>query len=120
MIATPGHTDGSIALHLPGPGVLFTGDTVAHVNGQVTPGVFNLDRAEMLRSFGRLAELDARIACASATAGPSWTRGRRCARSRPPSPRESPPGVSPPGESPGSPAPPGRRAGLRCSRASGW
>lgn len=63
MIATPGHTDGSIALHLPGPGVLFTGDTVAHVNGQVTPGVFNLDRAEMLRSFGRLAELDARLAC---------------------------------------------------------
>lgn len=63
VIATPGHTDGSIALHLPGPGVLFTGDTVAHVNGLVMPGVFNLDRTEMLRSFRRLAELDAKVAC---------------------------------------------------------
>jgi glyoxylase-like metal-dependent hydrolase (beta-lactamase superfamily II) len=29
VVHTPGHTDGSIALHLPGPRVLFTGDTVA-------------------------------------------------------------------------------------------
>ncbi|WP_433515449.1 MBL fold metallo-hydrolase [Nonomuraea sp. CA-143628] len=63
VIHTPGHTDGSIALHLPRSGVLFTGDTVAHVNGQVMPGVFNLDRAEMLRSFHRLARIDARLAC---------------------------------------------------------
>ncbi|GAA2651632.1 MBL fold metallo-hydrolase [Nonomuraea recticatena] len=63
VIHTPGHTDGSIALHLPRPGVLFTGDTVAHIDGQVMPGVFNLDRAEMLRSFRRLAEVDARLAC---------------------------------------------------------
>ncbi|MGA5759238.1 MBL fold metallo-hydrolase [Nonomuraea bangladeshensis] len=63
VIHTPGHTDGSIAVHLPGPGVLFTGDTVAHVGGQVMPGVFNLDRDEMLRSFRRLAEIDARLAC---------------------------------------------------------
>ncbi|MFG1948648.1 MBL fold metallo-hydrolase [Nonomuraea sp. NPDC048826] len=63
VIATPGHTDGSIAVHLPGPGVLFTGDTVAHVGGQVMPGVFNLDREEMLRSFHRLAALGAELAC---------------------------------------------------------
>ncbi|MET7459915.1 MBL fold metallo-hydrolase [Nonomuraea sp. NPDC005501] len=63
VIATPGHTDGSIAVHLPGPGVLFTGDTVAHVGGRVTPGVFNLDRAEVLRSFARLARLDVKVAC---------------------------------------------------------
>jgi glyoxylase-like metal-dependent hydrolase (beta-lactamase superfamily II) len=50
VIVTPGNTDGSIALHLPGPGVLFTGDTVAHVGGQLMPGVFNLDCAEMLPS----------------------------------------------------------------------
>jgi glyoxylase-like metal-dependent hydrolase (beta-lactamase superfamily II) len=63
VIATPGHTNGSIALHLPGPRVLFTGDTVAHVDGQVLPGVFNLDRDELLRSFRKLATLDAEIAC---------------------------------------------------------
>ncbi|WP_245764797.1 MBL fold metallo-hydrolase [Nonomuraea jiangxiensis] len=63
VIATPGHTDGSIALHLPRAGVLFTGDTVAHVNGQVMPGVFNMDRQEMLRSFRRLAEVGAQVAC---------------------------------------------------------
>ena len=63
MIATPGHTDGSIAIHLPGEGVLFTGDTVAHVGGQVLPGVFNRDREEMLRSFRKLALVDAGLAC---------------------------------------------------------
>ncbi|MEV0590595.1 MBL fold metallo-hydrolase [Nonomuraea cavernae] len=63
VIATPGHTAGSIALHLPDEGVLFTGDTVAHVNGQVMPGVFNIDRDETLRSFRRLADLDAEVAC---------------------------------------------------------
>ncbi|MEV0236563.1 MBL fold metallo-hydrolase [Nonomuraea sp. NPDC050786] len=63
VIHTPGHTDGSIALHLPRAGVLFTGDTVAHVNGQVMPGVFNLDTAQMLRSFRRLAGLDVSLAC---------------------------------------------------------
>lgn len=63
VIATPGHTAGSIAVHLPRAGVLFTGDTVAHVNGQVMPGVFNMDRDELLRSFRRLAGLDAEVAC---------------------------------------------------------
>ncbi|UBU10248.1 MBL fold metallo-hydrolase [Nonomuraea gerenzanensis] len=63
VVATPGHTPGSIAVHLPRAGVLFTGDTVAHVGGQVMPGVFNLDREELLRSFRRLAELDAQVAC---------------------------------------------------------
>lgn len=29
--AVPGHTDGSIAVHLPGPGLLFTGGAVAKV-----------------------------------------------------------------------------------------
>lgn len=63
MIHTRGHTDGSIALHLPQAGVLFTADVVAHVAGQVMPGVFNLDQAETLRSVRRLAEIDASLAC---------------------------------------------------------
>ncbi|MGW7821514.1 MBL fold metallo-hydrolase [Streptomyces puniciscabiei] len=63
VIHVPGHTDGSIALFLPEAGVLFTGDTVAAspVDGSVRLGVFNLDR--LLASLGRLAELEADVAC---------------------------------------------------------
>ena len=45
VISTPGHTDGSIALHLPEHGVLITGDIAAEYEGEVILGVFNLDRA---------------------------------------------------------------------------
>ncbi|MFE5207195.1 MBL fold metallo-hydrolase [Streptomyces sp. NPDC056600] len=57
VVAVPGHTDGSIALHLPGPRVLFTGDAVANV-GRTTLGVFNTDRARAVESLRRLAGLD--------------------------------------------------------------
>ncbi|WP_225833380.1 MBL fold metallo-hydrolase [Streptomyces sp. NK08204] len=65
VIHVPGHTDGSIALFLPDDGVLFTGDTVAAspVDGSVMPGVFNLDKSRLLASLGRLADLDAEVAC---------------------------------------------------------
>ncbi|TWV49283.1 MBL fold metallo-hydrolase [Streptomyces misionensis] len=80
VVHAPGHTDGSIALHLPAEGVLFTGDTVASlpaegvlsagepvtadsVNPTVIPGVFNLDRAQLLDSVRRLADLGAEVAC---------------------------------------------------------
>lgn len=58
VVAVPGHTDGSIALHLPGPKVLFTGDAVANV-GRTMLGVFNTDRARAVESLHRLAKLDA-------------------------------------------------------------
>ncbi|CAL9666625.1 MBL fold metallo-hydrolase [Streptomyces sp. enrichment culture] len=57
VVAVPGHTDGSIALHLPGPRVLFTGDAVANV-GRTMLGVFNTDRPRAVESLHRLAELD--------------------------------------------------------------
>ncbi|MGW4567709.1 MBL fold metallo-hydrolase [Streptomyces sp. NPDC004561] len=65
VLHVPGHTDGSIALWLPAAGVLFTGDTVAAspADGAVMPGVFNLDRPRLLASLGRLAGLDAEVAC---------------------------------------------------------
>ncbi|MGW0613711.1 MBL fold metallo-hydrolase [Streptomyces sp. NPDC002788] len=65
VVHVPGHTHGSIALHLPEHGVLFTGDTVAAspVDGSVMPGVFNLERAKVLAACRRLAELDADVAC---------------------------------------------------------
>ncbi|MGI5452492.1 MBL fold metallo-hydrolase [Streptomyces sp. CA-249302] len=65
VIHVPGHTHGSIALHLPSHGVLFSGDAVAAspVDGKVMLGVFNLDRTQAVTSFHRLAELDTDVAC---------------------------------------------------------
>lgn len=57
VLAVPGHTAGSIALHLPEPRVLFTGDAVANVSRPMM-GVFNTDRARAVVSLQRLAELD--------------------------------------------------------------
>ncbi|MFF8973385.1 MBL fold metallo-hydrolase [Streptomyces sp. NPDC014995] len=65
VIHVPGHTHGSIALHLPRHRVLFTGDTIAAspVDGAVMPGVFNLDRTLVLTALQRLAALDTDVAC---------------------------------------------------------
>ncbi|MFF7853486.1 MBL fold metallo-hydrolase [Streptomyces sp. NPDC007904] len=65
VVHVPGHTHGSIALHLPRHGVLFTGDTIAAspVDGTVMPGVFNLGRRQVLAACHRLAALDAEVAC---------------------------------------------------------
>lgn len=63
VLAVPGHTPGSVALHLPGPDVLFTGDTVATAPGRVLLGVFNVDHAAVVASFRRLAGLGAGTVC---------------------------------------------------------
>ncbi len=62
VLAIPGHTRGSVAIHLPRHGVLFTGDTIANV-GTVMLGTFNQDRAQTVASFQRLAALDVETAC---------------------------------------------------------
>jgi glyoxylase-like metal-dependent hydrolase (beta-lactamase superfamily II) len=62
ILAIPGHTEGSIAIHLPRYGVLFTGDTIANV-GTVMLGTFNQDRTQTVASFQRLAALDVETAC---------------------------------------------------------
>jgi glyoxylase-like metal-dependent hydrolase (beta-lactamase superfamily II) len=54
ILAIPGHTEGSTAIHLPRHGVLFTGDTIANV-GTVMLGAFNQDRAQTVAAFQRLA-----------------------------------------------------------------
>ncbi|GAA2935276.1 hypothetical protein GCM10010446_20340 [Streptomyces enissocaesilis] len=54
VVRSPGRTDGSIAVHPPRHGVLFTGDCAAGV-GRVVPGVFRTDREPALESFRRLA-----------------------------------------------------------------
>jgi glyoxylase-like metal-dependent hydrolase (beta-lactamase superfamily II) len=61
VVAVPGHTDGSVAFHLPGPRVLITGDAVANV-GQTMLGVFNTDRAQAVESLHRLAKLEVETA----------------------------------------------------------
>ncbi|MGW5928308.1 MBL fold metallo-hydrolase [Streptomyces anulatus] len=62
VVHASGHTAGSIAVHLPLYGVLFTGDTVASVE-RVMLGVFNVDRAEAAATFRRLAALAPRTVC---------------------------------------------------------
>lgn len=62
VVHAPGHTQGSIALHLPRHGVLFTGDCVAAA-GEVMLGVFNVDRARAQDTFRRLAALRPRTVC---------------------------------------------------------
>ncbi|MFI5618794.1 MBL fold metallo-hydrolase [Streptomyces sp. NPDC051567] len=62
VVHAPGHTPGSIGVHLPRHGVLFTGDCVASV-GEVILGVFNTDRAQAIGSFRRLAALAPAVAC---------------------------------------------------------
>ncbi|MDH6137097.1 glyoxylase-like metal-dependent hydrolase (beta-lactamase superfamily II) [Kitasatospora sp. MAA4] len=63
VFAVPGHTDGSIALYLPGPRVLFTGDTIANVGGHTMLGVFNTDRERAAKSLHLQSRLDSDIAC---------------------------------------------------------
>ncbi|MFD5411257.1 MBL fold metallo-hydrolase [Streptomyces nojiriensis] len=62
VVHAPGHTDGSIGIHLPRHGVLFTGDCIAAV-GPLMLGVFNVDRARAIAAFQRLAALAPSIAC---------------------------------------------------------
>ncbi|WP_250293723.1 MBL fold metallo-hydrolase [Streptomyces atroolivaceus] len=62
VVHSPGHTPGSIGVHLPRHDVLFTGDAVAGV-GRVMLGVFNTDHALARESFRRLAALGPRVAC---------------------------------------------------------
>lgn len=63
VVPVPGHTAGSIALHLPTTRVLFTGDAAANVDGQMTAGAFHVDRNRATMSFRLLASLDVDIAC---------------------------------------------------------
>ena len=63
IVSTPGHTDGSIAIHLPDHRVLFTGDIAAEHERALMLGVFNLDTATAAASFRTIAALDADVVC---------------------------------------------------------
>jgi glyoxylase-like metal-dependent hydrolase (beta-lactamase superfamily II) len=63
VVHVPGHTPGSIAVHLPSSGVLFSGDTIATVEGLPVLGPFNADREGAIAGFRRLAGLGVETLC---------------------------------------------------------
>lgn len=67
-VHTPGHTDGHCVYHLPGAGVVISGDALvsAHATSRISgpqllPGMFHHDRAGTLASLDVIAELDADV-----------------------------------------------------------
>jgi glyoxylase-like metal-dependent hydrolase (beta-lactamase superfamily II) len=62
VIAAPGHTPGSIALHLPAADAVLTGDAVAEFHGDVILGAFNVDREQARDSLRRIAATGAQVA----------------------------------------------------------
>lgn len=63
VLSVPGHTPGSIALHLPAAGLLLTGDIIAGHQGNIVLGPFNTDRTQAWQSLQRLVALDVDTAC---------------------------------------------------------
>ncbi|MGW3990157.1 MBL fold metallo-hydrolase [Streptomyces sp. NPDC004830] len=67
-VHTPGHTDGHCAYHVPGTGVLISGDALvtghptARIRGpQLLPDMFHRERSRALASLDTLADLDAEV-----------------------------------------------------------
>lgn len=78
VILMPGHTPGSVAIHVPGLSAVFVGDTMTTrsvLTGQVgpQPAPFTLDRAGALASLARLETVDARWVLPGH--GDSWDGG---------------------------------------------
>jgi glyoxylase-like metal-dependent hydrolase (beta-lactamase superfamily II) len=57
VLAVPGHTPGSIALHLTAEQLVITGDTVAEFNGDVIVGVFDVDREATRQGVATIASV---------------------------------------------------------------
>jgi glyoxylase-like metal-dependent hydrolase (beta-lactamase superfamily II) len=63
VIATPGHTAGSISLLFDRAKALVAGDAIASRAGTPMLGVFNADPEQARATFRRLAELDVELVC---------------------------------------------------------
>lgn len=63
VVHVPGHTEGSVALQLPGSNVLLTGDTIATVEGRAILGPFNVGPERAVASFHRLTALEPDVLC---------------------------------------------------------
>jgi glyoxylase-like metal-dependent hydrolase (beta-lactamase superfamily II) len=80
VIAGPGHTAGSVALHLPDRGVLLTGDALVTLDPYTTrtgprivAGAATADSAQNLASLAALAATGAGLLLPGH--GEPWTRG---------------------------------------------
>ena len=63
-VHVPGHTPGSLAIFLPKEKLLFAGDAAERdLEENLVLGMFNLDQAQAIESFRKLAALDFEIAC---------------------------------------------------------
>ena len=62
VVGVPGHTPGSIAVHLPRARAVLTGDVAVRFGDTVTLGPFNTDRPRAWTSIRRLADLDVDLA----------------------------------------------------------
>lgn len=62
VVATPGHTPGALAVHLPALGVVLTGDTAVGAGGRLQLGPFNTDPAAARDALRDLVGLGAKIA----------------------------------------------------------
>ncbi|MFD1825702.1 MULTISPECIES: MBL fold metallo-hydrolase [Mumia] len=86
-VPTPGHTDGHTAFHLPGSGVLVSGDAlitghaVSSLHGpQLIPRGFSHDRRATVDSLEEIAEVDAGTLFPGH--GPAWSGSMREAAER--------------------------------------
>lgn len=73
VVHVPGHTPGSIAIHVPSRGLLFTGDSAASLGTRLIVGVFNADPDQARQSFVKMAALQPDAACFGH--GPAMTVG---------------------------------------------
>ncbi len=67
VIHSPGHTPGSISVHVPGRGLLMVGDALEHRGGKLglPSSHFTADMEQAKRSIRKLAELDFDVLCFS-------------------------------------------------------
>lgn len=79
VVHTPGHTPGSICLYLERPRILFTGDVLQVIRGQLTyaSAFFSHDHAGARGSVERLAALD--VATIALSHYPPWRSGPNAA-----------------------------------------
>jgi len=78
IIGMPGHSPGSVAIHVPAVGAVFVGDELTTRNvltgvGGPQPAPFTDDQAESSRSLQKLADLD--VEWIIPGHGPAWTGG---------------------------------------------
>ena len=67
VVHSPGHTPGSISIHLPRRGLLIVGDALEHRRGRLglPSSHFTADMGQAKRSIRKLAELDFDVLCFS-------------------------------------------------------